>query len=45
VARAPPEPWADDAVRCAGGTLRERDKPAGHDLADGFALTGYFHPP
>ena len=42
VSRTAGEPWADRMLRLPV-FLRERDaKPAGHDLADGFALTGYF---
>ena len=36
------EPWADRMLRLPA-FLRERDaKPVGNDIADGFALTGYF---
>jgi DNA repair protein RecO (recombination protein O) len=42
VSRAAGEPWADKMLRLPA-FLREHDaKPVGHDLADGFALTGYF---
>ena len=36
------EPWADKMLRLPG-FLRDLDgQPAGRDLADGFALTGFF---
>jgi DNA repair protein RecO (recombination protein O) len=42
VSRAAGEPWADKMLRLPA-FLRERDAvPIGHDLADGFALTGFF---
>lgn len=42
VSRAAGEPWADKMMRLPA-FLREHDAlPAGRDLADGFALTGYF---
>jgi DNA repair protein RecO (recombination protein O) len=42
VSRAAGEPWADKMLRLPA-FLRERDAvPIGHDIADGFALTGYF---
>ena len=42
VSRNAGEPWADRMLRLPA-FLRERDTlPAGRDLADGFALTGFF---
>jgi DNA repair protein RecO (recombination protein O) len=42
VSRTAGEPWADKMLRLPA-FLRERDAvPIGHDLADGFALTGFF---
>jgi DNA repair protein RecO (recombination protein O) len=42
VSRTAGEPWADKMLRLPA-FLRNRDtEPAGRDLADGFALTGYF---
>ena len=42
VSRSAGEPWADKMLRLPA-FLRERDAmPAGSDIADGFALTGYF---
>ena len=42
VSRSAGEPWADRMLRLPA-FLRERDaKPVGNDIADGFALTGYF---
>jgi DNA repair protein RecO (recombination protein O) len=42
VSRAAGEPWSDKMLRLPA-FLRERDvTPANRDLADGFALTGYF---
>ena len=42
VSRAAGEPWADKMLRLPA-FLRERDaNPAGRDLDDGFALTGFF---
>ncbi|MGH6728428.1 MAG: DNA repair protein RecO [Pseudolabrys sp.] len=42
VSRDAGEAWADKMLRLPA-FLRERDtQPAGRDLADGFALTGYF---
>jgi DNA repair protein RecO (recombination protein O) len=42
VSRLAGEPWADKMLRLPA-FLRERDAlPAGRDLADGFALTGFF---
>jgi len=42
VSRAAGEPWADKMLRLPA-FLREGDsKPIGRDIADGFALTGYF---
>lgn len=42
VSRDAGEPWADKMLRLPG-FLRDRDAtPAGRDLADGFALTGFF---
>jgi DNA repair protein RecO (recombination protein O) len=42
VSRLAGEPWADKMLRLPA-FLRERNaKPIGHDIADGFALTGYF---
>jgi DNA repair protein RecO (recombination protein O) len=42
VSRTAGEPWADKMLRLPG-FLRQHDAiPSGHDLADGFALTGYF---
>jgi DNA repair protein RecO (recombination protein O) len=42
VSRAAGEPWADKMLRLPA-FLRERDaQPTGHDIADGFALTGFF---
>jgi DNA repair protein RecO (recombination protein O) len=42
VSRTAGEPWADKMLRLPA-FLRQRDAiPSSHDLADGFALTGYF---
>lgn len=42
VSRSAGEPWSDKMLRLPA-FLRERDAtPANRDLADGFALTGYF---
>ena len=42
VSRTAGGPWADKMLRLPA-FLRDRDaKPIGHDIADGFALTGYF---
>jgi DNA repair protein RecO (recombination protein O) len=42
VSREAGEPWADKMLRLPL-FLRERETPAvGHDVADGFALTGFF---
>jgi DNA repair protein RecO (recombination protein O) len=42
VSRSAGEPWADKMLRLPG-FLHQRDAiPTGRDLADGFALTGYF---
>jgi len=42
VSRAAGEPWADKMLRLPA-FLRQQDiTPSGQDLADGFALTGYF---
>lgn len=42
VSRSAGEPWADKMLRLPA-FLRDRDsQPAGRDLADGFALTGFF---
>ena len=42
VSRSAGEPWGDRMLRLPA-FLRERDaKPVGNDIADGFALTGYF---
>ncbi len=42
VSRAAGEPWADKMLRLPA-FLRDRDaEPGGRDLADGFALTGFF---
>jgi DNA repair protein RecO (recombination protein O) len=42
VSRSAGEPWSDKMLRLPA-FLRESDAmPIGHDLADGFALTGYF---
>ena len=42
VSRTAGEPWADKMLRLPA-FLRQHDAiPSGHDLADGFALTGYF---
>ena len=42
VSRDAGEPWADKMLRLPA-FLRDRDgQPAGRDLADGFALTGFF---
>jgi DNA repair protein RecO (recombination protein O) len=42
VSRAAGDPWADKMLRLPA-FLREADaSPAGRDLADGFALTGFF---
>ena len=42
VSRSAGEPWADKMLRLPA-FLRDRDtEPAGRDLADGFALTGFF---
>ncbi len=40
---APPaEPWADKMLRLPAFLREQQAMPAGRDLADGFALTGYF---
>ncbi|MGC1696491.1 MAG: DNA repair protein RecO [Pseudolabrys sp.] len=42
VSRSAGEPWADKMLRLPA-FLRDRDiEPGGRDLADGFALTGFF---
>ena len=44
VSRNAGEPWADKMLRLPA-FLRDHDaEPGGHDLADGFALTGFFLP-
>ena len=42
VSRTAAEPWADKMLRLPAFLREEQAMPAGHDLADGFALTGYF---
>ena len=41
VSREAGEPWADKMLRLPA-FLREEVEPAGNDVADGFALTGFF---
>jgi DNA repair protein RecO (recombination protein O) len=42
VSRTAGEPWADKMLRLPEFLRRHDAIPSGHDLADGFALTGYF---
>jgi DNA repair protein RecO (recombination protein O) len=42
VSRTAAEPWADKMLRLPAFLREEQAIPAGRDLADGFALTGYF---
>lgn len=42
VSRAAGEPWADKMLRLPAFLLELDRQPAGRDLADGFALTGFF---
>ena len=42
VSRAAGEPWADKMLRLPGFLRDLETQPAGRDLADGFALTGFF---
>ncbi len=42
VSRAAGEPWADRMLRLPDFLRDEDAEPAGRDLADGFALTGFF---
>lgn len=42
VSRAAGEPWADKMLRLPAFLREDEAVPIGHDLADGFALTGYF---
>jgi DNA repair protein RecO (recombination protein O) len=42
VSRLAGEPWADRMLRLPDFLRDEDVEPAGRDLADGFALTGYF---
>jgi DNA repair protein RecO (recombination protein O) len=42
VSRAAGEPWADKMLRLPTFLRNHDSQPAGRDLADGFALTGFF---
>ena len=42
VSRAAGEPWADKMLRLPAFLREAQAVPAGRDLADGFALTGFF---
>jgi DNA repair protein RecO (recombination protein O) len=42
VSRAAGEPWADKMLRLPAFLRQQNVAPTGQDLADGFALTGYF---
>jgi DNA repair protein RecO (recombination protein O) len=42
VSRAAGEPWADKMLRLPAFLRQQNVVPTGQDLADGFALTGYF---
>jgi DNA repair protein RecO (recombination protein O) len=42
VSRAAGEPWADKMLRLPEFLRHSETMPTGQDLADGFALTGYF---
>ena len=42
VSRAAGEPWADKMLRLPAFLRNHDSVPAGRDLADGFALTGFF---
>jgi DNA repair protein RecO (recombination protein O) len=42
VSRTAGEPWAEKMLRLPGFLLDREAEPAGRDLADGFALTGFF---
>jgi len=42
VSREAGEPWADKMLRLPAFLRDRATPPAGHDLADGFALTGFF---
>src|SRR5215831_3552102 len=42
VSRAAGEPWADKMLRLPAFLRQQKVVPTGQDLADGFALTGYF---
>lgn len=42
VSRAAGEPWSDKMLRLPAFLRGHDTAPASHDLADGFALTGYF---
>ena len=42
VSRTAGEPWADKMLRLPAFLREQQAIPAGRDLADGFALTGYF---
>ena len=42
VSRTAGEPWADRMLRLPDFLRDEDIEPAGRDLADGFALTGFF---
>lgn len=42
VSRSAGEPWADKMLRLPAFLRDENTQPGGRDLADGFALTGFF---
>jgi DNA repair protein RecO (recombination protein O) len=42
VSRAAGEPWADKMLRLPAFLRDHESEPSGRDLADGFALTGFF---
>jgi DNA repair protein RecO (recombination protein O) len=42
VSRSAGEPWADKMLRLPAFLREQEAAPTGRDLADGFALTGYF---
>ncbi len=42
VSRAAGEPWAEKMLRLPDFLRQDKAEPAGRDVADGFALTGFF---
>lgn len=42
VSRLAGEPWADKMLRLPAFLREPEARPSGHDVTDGFALTGYF---